>query len=344
MLDLVRLWLAAVVCISRHRRSLILENLALRQQLAVLKRKHPRPRLGPLDELFWVLARRFWPQWKEALFLVLPETVVGWHQAGFKLYWAMPCKVRKRVGGGRRISKEIRELILEMVAENPSWGAPRIHGELLMLDFEVSETTVSRWMRRAPKNPQPAKRWLSFLSNHREAIAAMDFFTVPTLTFNVLYCFFIISHDRRRILHFNVSRLPTSSWIVQQLREAFPYQAVPEFLLFDHDAKYGFAAPATIESMQITPVRTSIGSPWQNGVAERWVGSCRRELLDHVIALNERHLKRLVSDYVAYYHEDRTHLGLGKKTPSSRIPDFPRGRVIARPRLGGLHHRYDRAA
>src|SRR6266849_780988 len=192
----------------------------------------------------------------------------GWHWAGFKLYWAMLCKVRKRVGGGRRISKQIRDLIFQMVAENPSWGAPRIHGVLLMLGFEVSETTVSRWMRRAPRLPQPAKRWLAFLHNHREAIAAMDFFTVPTLTFNV-------------------TANPTSSWVVQQLREAFPYEAVPEFLLFDHDAKYGFAVPATIESMQITPVRTSIGSPWQNGVAERWVGSCRRELLDHTIALNE---------------------------------------------------------
>jgi len=213
-----------------------------------------------------------------------------------------------------------------------------------MLGFAVSETTVSRWMRRAPKDPQPAKRWLYFRRNHREAIAAMDFFTVPTLTFNVLYCFFIISHDRRRILHFNVGRHPTSSWIVQQLREAFPYEAVPEFSLFDHDAKYGFAVPSTIESMQITPVRTSIGSPWQNGVAERWVGSCRRELLDHVIALNERHLKRLVSDYVAYYHEDRTHLGLEKQTSAGRAGSHGNRPVICRQRLDGLHHRYDRAA
>jgi transposase InsO family protein len=249
----------------------MLENLALRQQLAVLKRKHPRPRLGPLDKLFWVLARRFWSPWKEMLVLVLPETA------------------RNRVGG-RRISKQIRALIFQMVAENPTWGAPRIHGELLMLGFEVSETTISRWMRRASRNPEPAKRWLAFLRNHREAIAAMDFFTVPTLTFHVLYCFFIISHDRRRILHFNVTRHPTSNWIVQQLREAFPYDVVPRFLVFDHDAKYGLEVPTAIRSMKIACVQTSIQSPWQNGVAERWVGSCRRELLDHVIALNEPHL------------------------------------------------------
>ena len=163
----------------------------------------------------------------------------------------------------------------------------------------------------------------------------MDFFTVPTLTFNVLSCFFMISQDRRRILHFNVSRHPTSNWIVQQLREAFPYETVPKFLVFDHDAKYGFAVPKTAESMQITPVRTSIGSPWQNGVAERWVGSCRRELLDHVIALNERHLKRLLSDYVSYYHQDRTHLGIGKQTPAGRAPPVGNRQVICHRRLAG---------
>jgi putative transposase len=256
----------------------------------------------------------------------------------------MLCKVRKRVGGGRRISKEIRELIFQMVAENPTWGAPHIHGELLMLRFEVSETSTSRWMKRAPRRPEPAKRWLAFLRNHREAIAAMDFFTVPTLTFGVLYCFFIISHDRRRILHFNITRHPTSPWIAQQLREAFPFDAVPKFLVFDHDAKYGFEVTRLICSMNITPVRTSIGCPLQNGVAERWVGSCRRELLDHVIVLSERHLRRLLCDFISYYHADRTHLGLGKHTPGRRSRSLPHGRVIARERLGGLHHRYDRAA
>ena len=256
----------------------------------------------------------------------------------------MLCKVRKRVGGGRRISKQIRELIFQMVSENPTWGAPSIHGELLMLGFEVSETTISRWMRRAPRDPEPAKRWLAFLRNHREAIAAMDFFTVPTLTFNVLYCFFIISHDRRRILHFNVTRNPTSTWIVQQLREAFPYESTPKFLIFDHDAKYGLEVPAAIRSMKIECVQTSIESPWQNGIAERWVGSCRRELLDQVIPLNAQHLKRLLSDYLSYYHHDRTHLGLAKQTPGSRAHTVRSGQVISRRRVGGLHHRYDRAA
>src|SRR5664280_1634611 len=270
MFDLFRLWLGAVLSGFRTRRSLTLENLALRQQLAVFKRQQPRPRLGAIDKLFWVVARRFWAHWKKALLIVLPDTVVRWHRFGFKLYWAMLCKGRNPVGGGRRISKQIRELIFQMVADNPSWGAPRIHGELLMLGFDLSETTISRWMKRAPKDPQPGKRWLAFLRNHREAIAAMDFFIVPTLTFGVLYCFFIIGHDRRRILHFNVTRHPTSIWIVQQLREAFPYDSAPRFLLLDHDAKYGLEVPASMRSLRMTPVRTSIRSPWQNGVAERW--------------------------------------------------------------------------
>jgi putative transposase len=242
------------------------------------------------------------------------------------------------------VSKEIRALIFQMVAENPTWGAPRIHGELLKLGFDLSEPTVSRWVRRAHRTPDPARRWLIFLRNHREAIAAMDFFTVPTLTFDVLYCFFIIGHDRRRILHFNVTRHPTSTWIVQQLREAFPYDSAPGFLLLDHDAKYGLEVPASIRSQNMTPVRTSIRSPWQNGVAERWVGSCRRDLLDHVIALDERHLKRLLSQYVSYYHHDRTHLGLDKQTPAGRARSREKGTVICQRRVGGLHHRYDWAA
>ena len=189
-----------------------------------------------------------------------------------------------------------------MVTENPSWGAPRIHGELLMLGFDVSERTISRWMKRAPTNRDPAKRWLAFLRNHREAIAAMEFFTVPTVTFSVLYCFFITSHDRRRIVHFNVTKHPTSLWIVQQLREAFPFDSAPKFLIFDRDTKYGLQVRAAVRSLNISPVQTSFESPWQNGIAERWVGSCRRDLLDHVIAINEGHVKRLLTEYIRYHN------------------------------------------
>jgi putative transposase len=248
------------------------------------------------------------------------------------------------VFGRKRISKEVRDLIFRMVDENPTWGAPRIHGELLMLGFDVSERTISRWMRRAPRNSEPAKRWLTFLRNHREAITAMDFFTVPTVTFRLLYCFFVISHDRRRILHFNVTRHPTSTWIIQQLREAFSFQSAPKFLILDRDSKFSLEVAAAVRSLGVSPVRTSLESPWQNGVAERWIESCRHDLLDHVILLNEPHLKRLLSEYVRYYHEDRTHLGLIKQTPGKRDRSNAHGRVLAFSRLGGLHHRYERAA
>jgi len=343
MVQTIRLLLSAFLRSFRDRRSLLLENLALRQQLSILKRKHPRPRLNVLDKFFWILAHRFWSGWKQALIVVSPETVVRWHRAGFALYWRAISGARQAVGR-KRISKEVRDLIFRIVSENPTWGAPRIHGELLMLGFDVSERTISRWMKRAPRDPEPAKRWLAFLRNHREAIAAMDFFTVPMITFGVLYCFFVISHDRRRILHFNVTRHPTSAWIVQQLREAFPFQSAPRFLIFDRDSKYGFEVGLAVRSLGMRPVRTSFESPWQNGVAERWIKSCRQDLLDDVIAFNEAHLKRLLFEYVRYYHEDRTHLGLDKETPGKRLRSMSHSRILSLPRLGGLHHRYERAA
>jgi putative transposase len=304
-------------CVS-SRRDLLLENLALRQQLAVLKMRHPQPRFAVYDKLFWVLLHRFWSRWKNALILVQPETVVGWHRAGFKLYWRWLS--RHRSPAGRRcVGKELRVLIFRMAAGNQTWGAPRIRGELKMLGFNVSERTVLRWMHRAPRDPKPAKRWAAFLSNHREAIAAMDFFTVPTLAFGVLYGFFVISHDRRRILHFNVTTHPTSSWVSQQLREAFPDDSAPKYLIFDRGSQFNEEVVSTINNLGITPKRTSFRSPWQNGVAERWVGNCRRDLLDHVIVLNERHLKRLTSEYVRYSYDDRTHLGLVKQTPKNHV-------------------------
>ncbi len=228
MFNLLLLCLRALLRVFRSRRGLILENLALRQQLVVLRRRHPRPRLGRIDKLFWVVVRCFWSCWRESLIFVTPETVVRWHRAGFSFYWRLISRAPKPIGR-RRLAKEVRDLIFRMVAENSTWGAPRIHGELLMLGFDVSERTISRWMRRTPRDPEPAKRWLVFLRNHREAIAAMDFFTVPTISFGVLYCFFVIGHERRRILHLNVTKHPTSMWIVQQLRQAFPFDKAPDF-------------------------------------------------------------------------------------------------------------------
>ena len=342
----LRLLFVTLIRSACSRRDRLLENLALRQQLGVLKRRHPQPRFAAPDKLFWVMLRRLWPGWKRTLVLVQPETVVRWHRAGFKLYWTWLSRHRT-LAGRKCVSKELRELIFRMVADNPTWGAPRIHGELKMLGFDISERTVTRWMRRVPRNPEPAKRWMAFLNNHREAIAAMDFFTVPTLTFGALYCFFVIAHDRRRILHFTVTTHPTSAWVVQQLREAFPYDSAPRYLIFDRGANFNEKVIDTVKSFGIQPKRTSFRSPWQNGVAERWVGNCRRDLLDHVIVLNERHLKRLMCEYVHYYHDDRTHLALAKETPAGRDAEKNPGvgaSVVSMPRLGGLHHRYDLAA
>jgi transposase InsO family protein len=323
-----------------------LENLALRQQLGVFKQKHPPPRFATTDKLFWVMLSRLWAGWRRPLILVQPETVVRWHRTVFKLYWTWISRHRTRTGR-KCVSRELRGLIFRMVTENQTWGAPRIHGELKMLGFEISERTVLRWIRRAPRNPEPAKRWAAFLNNHREVIAAMDFFTVPMLNFGVLYCFFVIAHDRRRILHFNVTKNPTAAWVIQQLREAFPYDSAPKYLIFDRGPQFNSEVIDTVKSFGIQPKRTSFRSPWQNGVAERWVGSCRRDILDHVIVLNARHLKRLMNDYIRYYHDDRTHLGLEKETPAGReaAKSADAGcKVVSMPRLGGLHHRYDLAA
>jgi len=332
-------WLLGFFC---SRQDLILENLALREQLLALKAKRPRRQLSTMHKFFWIALFRLWSKWKQSLVVVTPRTVVAWHRAGFRLYWRWLSRSR-RVGGRPGVSQEIRTLISRMAAENPTWGAPRIHGELLKLGFRISETTVSRWLRRVRGTTDPRQRWLTFLRNHRDAIAAMDFFTVPTLTFGVLYCFFVIGHDRRKILRFNVTQNPNALWIVQQMREAWPYTAAHRFLLFDRDSKFGNDVVSSAREMGSRPVRTAFRSPWQNGVAERWVGSCRRDLLDHVIVLNERHLKGLMAEYVRYYHQDRTHLALAKDTPSSRsiAARFPSGRNIRSfPRLGGLHHRY----
>jgi putative transposase len=330
----------------RSRRNLLLENLALRQQLATLKQKRCRPALAGSDRIFWILLRRFWPGWRSALVVAEPETVVRWHRAGFRLYWKWLSR-KHAVVGRKPTSGELRELIFRMVAENRTWGAPRIHGELKMLGFEISERTVLRWMRKAPRDPDPARRWKAFLDNHREAIAAMDFFTVPTSTFGVLYGFFVIAHDRRRILHYNVTRHPTTAWVAQQLREAFPYDSAPRYLIFDHEHTFQGEVLETCESLGVSPIRIAVRSPWQNGIAERFVGNGRRDLLDHVIVLNQRHLKRLMAEYVRYYHDDRTHFGLAKQTPEGRkaaTNTTLSAKVISIPRLGGLHHRYDIAA
>jgi putative transposase len=340
VLHLITASLAAIRVFFRSRVDTSLEVLALRQQVAVLKRKRRRPLLNRIDRFFWTTLRYIWPRWSDVLVIVKPETVVGWHRAGFRLYW----RWRSRPRGGRpKVSVEVRTLIRRMAAENADWGAPKIHGELLKLGFEVSERTVARYLRRLRRRGDAAKRWLAFLANHREVIVAFDFFTVPTLTFQLLYCFFVIEHDRRRVLHFNVTRHPTAEWVVQQLRETFPEAGSYRHAILDHDSKFDADVIAFLQATGLRPKRTSVQAPWQNGIAERWVGSCRREILDHIIALNEQHLRRLIRDYVNYHHDDRIHDSLAKDTPHRRPVESkpsPTATVISSARLGGLHHRY----
>ena len=301
--------------VSRHR--LGLEAAALRQQLVVFKRKQTRPSLRNSDRLFWVALRSLWSGWASALVILKAETVVPWHRAGFRLFW----RLRPRPLGRPPINPEVRSLIRRMKADNPDWGAPRIHGELLRLGFNVSEPTVSRYLRGLKRRTdgEKAKRWMAFLHNHREVIAAFDFFTVPNLAFRMLYCFFAIEHHHRRILHFNTTAHPSGEWIVQQLREAFPLPCPYRYVVFDHDSKFSGDIEAFLKGSGLEAVRTGIRCPWQNGVAERWVESIRREMLDHVIPLNEAHLLRLSQEYIRYYN----HASLGPPryvTDKSRTP------------------------
>ena len=325
------------------RADVLLEVLALRQQLAsVGKRRRPTIRFA--DRLFWVLLRRTWSRWSEVLLIVKPDTVVGWHRAGFALFWRW--RSRRALRAGRPpTTREVQDLVRRMAREN-SWRAIRIHGELQKLGFDVSERTVSRYLRRGRRRPENRQSWLTFLRNHREVIVAMDFFTVPTVSFRVFYVWFAIRHARREVAHWAVTENPTSAWVLQQLREAFPYEEAcsrAKYLVFDRDSTFSAEVVSAAKSMGLKPKRTSYESPWQNGVAERFVGSVRRELLDHVIVLHDRHLRRLLAEYGAYYHEDRTHLGVGKDAPAGREEERrPAGLAVlhARRRVGGLHHRY----
>jgi len=285
VIEIIGAILAALAVFFRSRLDLSLEVLALRQQIAVLKRKRRRPMLSRLDRLFWIMLRMVWPRWSDVLDIVKPATVVTWHRKGFRLYW----RWRSRQQGGRpRVSAEIRNLIRKMKLENAGWGAPKIHGELLKLGFKISERTVARYLRGLrPRTGKHGQCWKAFLANHREAIVAFDFFAISTLTFKLLYAFLIIEHGRRKILHCNVTAHPTSEWVVQQLKEAFPEADPYGYVIFDHDSKFNVEVIQLLTATGLQPKRTSIQAPWQNGVAERWVGSCRRELLDHIIPLNE---------------------------------------------------------
>ena len=330
-----------IIEIFAYRAALHTEILALRQQVAVLKRKRPRPSLRKADRVFWVILSCLWPGWRHALVIVRPETVIGWHRKGFRLFWTW--KSRRRKPGRPPVSREIRHLVRRMSRENTRWGAPRIHGELLKLGFSISQAAVSKYMVRYPS--PPSQSWRTFLTNHADCLASIDFFVVPTATFHLLFGFIVLHHERRQIVHFGVTANPTMAWVAQQIREAFPWGTAPRYLIRDRDGAYGQSFRSTVTAMGVEEVVTAPRSPWQNPYVERLIGSVRRECLDHSIILNERHLRRILGSYLDYYHGSRTHLSLGKDTPDGRpVQPAGSGTVVSLPKVGGLHHRYERLA
>src|SRR5207302_6548624 len=319
-------------------RQLALENLALRQQLAVYKRTTNRPRLRRSDRVLWVWLSRVWPAWRQALVIVAPATVLSWQRRRFRRHWAT---LSGRPPAGRPpVDAAIKALVRSMAAANPLWGAPRIHGEFLKLGIDVAERTVSRLLPK--RGTPPSQTWRTFLTNHVRDLVSIDFFTVPTARLRVLFVLVVLAHHRRRVVHFNVTEHPTAHWTAQQIVDAFP---APPYLLRDRDQVYGQQFRHRVKGMRIAEVLTAPHSPWQNPFAERLIGSIRRECLNHVLVLGERHLRRILARYFEYYHRARTHLSLDKDAPDARAVELSdAGRIVEIPEVGGLHHRYVRRA
>ena len=325
------------VCFS-GRAALLAENLALRQQLSVLGRAS-RPRLHVRDRCFWIVLSQFFADWRSWLVLVKPETVIHWHRQGFRLFWRR--KTRSKPGRPA-LPRDVQILIRRVASENPLWGVPRIRAELRLLGHDLAESTVAKYVPKARK--PPSQTWKTFLRNHAGDIAAIDFFTVPTVTFRNLYVFLVLRHDRRRIVHFAVHEQPHAAWVAQQLREAFPFDQAPRYLIRDNDGIYGNETVRCLDALGIEEVKTAPGSPWQNAYAERVIGTLRRDLLDHVIVINEAHPERLLSDYLLYYHDSRCHQSLDGNSPNPRSIDPPEnGPVVSIPMASGSHHCYRRA-
>ena len=321
----------------RSRLSLQLEIAALRHQLTAYRLNGQRPRIAPPDRLIWSDLVKFWSRWRSVLFFAQPRTVALWQKKRFRDHW------RALSQGGRRgrpkIAPELRLLIKRMWRSNPTWGSPRIVAELHKLGIEVAKSTVERYKPHGEK--LPSATWRTFLDMHLKDLVAIDFLVVPTATFEVLFVFVVLAHDRRRIVHFNVTAHPTAQWTAQQIVEAFPFDTAPQYLLRDGDGISGDRVRRRLVSLGIDEIVTAPASPWQNAYVERVIGSLRRELLDHVIVLNQRHLKRLLSSYLDCYHPWRTHRSLNQDAPDSRPvrlaePD----QIVELPVVQGLHHYY----
>ena len=337
MRDLCRLIGWMVVDLIRSRVMLEAEIWTLRQQINVLRRTAPKKlSFCAVDRMIFVGLYRLFPKICDALAIVKPDTLVRWHRAGFRSYWRW--KSRRR-GGRPIVPVEIRRLIREMSIANPLWGAPRIHGELLKLGIDIGQTSVAKYMAR--RRGPPSQGWKTFLNNHAEGIAAMDLFVVRTISFRLLYGLLIMGHGRRQILWFGVTSHPTAEWMANQLTEACGWEQAPRYLIRDRDGIFGELFVRRLRSMGIRDRPTSPRSPWQNGFAERLIGSIRRECLDHIVVFSERHLCHILLSYMKYYNEVRTHLSLEKDTPVSRAVERT-GHILCRPVLGGLHHQYIR--
>jgi transposase InsO family protein len=332
----------ALASAFRSRASLVAENLALRQQLAVL-RIGRRPRLRPIDRAFWVVLSRVWSRWHDVVAIVKPATVVAWHRRGFARFWA----AKSRRTGRPPLASEIIELIVRMATENPTWSRRRIAAELSKLGHDVSKDSVAKYMPCPAGRPgrPPSTTWGTFVRMHLAGTLAIDFLTVPTATFRTLYVFVVLSLERRLLLHVNVTAHPHAAWAAQQMVEATGPEVHAARLVRDRDGIYGRTFDERVGRLGLKTLRIAPRSPWQNGYAERFVGTMRRELLDHVIVLGERHLLRLVREHALYYNADRPHMSLAGDAPIPRRGEPPAlGPVVALPRVGGLHHRYARAA
>jgi len=337
MIRLLVFALAVLAGPFKSKMRLEAENAVLRQQLIVLRRRlHGRVRLTNSDRWFFILLYRWFPSILQVLTIIRPETLIRWHRSGFRRYWRWKSR---SLGGRPQIEAGLRALIRQMSMENPLWGAPRIHGELLKLGFEVAQSSVAKYVvkRRGP----PGQGWLTFLRNHAPDIAAMDFFVVPTIGFDLLYAFVVVRLDRRDLVWINVTRNPTAEWVARQITEAFPWDEAPQYLIRDRDRIYGAIVTRRLRAMGIRDKPTAAASPWQNGFAERLIGSIRRECLDHVVVFGEAHLRRILRSYSRYYNDIRTHRSLDKDTPVSR-PVQRAGSIKSFAILGGLHHRYAR--
>ncbi len=340
MMPIVHALLGFLVGTFRSRIGLQLEIVALRHQLALYRRSIRRPPIRLTDRILWAWFARHWSHWRESLVFVQPATVLTWQRRRFRDHWA---RLSRRRPGRPLASPELRELIRDISNANPQWGSPRILGELQKLGIAVAKSTIEKYRVR-PKRPA-SPTWRAFLNDHLSEVVALDFFTVPTVSFRVLFVLIVLAHDRRRILHFNVTEHPTAQWTAQQLVKALPWETAPRYLLRDRDAVYGKVFDRRVAGLGMAQVLTAPRSPWQNPYAERVIGSIRRECLDHVIVFSEDHLRRLVARYVAYYHRWRAHLALAMDTPDRRaVQPSEQGAVVAVPEMGGLHHHYERRA